>query len=125
MAAGAFHAWSAQPVTLHLRNGDRITGTISSEDTNRIVLSTPWLKELSVPTAQVLKREVLPATGPTQKPPPDKNGGPPPTPGTGSGGLPPANQAPKVGDAKAGDPTMVWTLMDPNDPNSGMYMKKQ
>jgi putative salt-induced outer membrane protein YdiY len=70
MAAGAFHAWSAQPVTLHLRNGDRITGTISSEDTNRIVLSTPWLKELSVPTAQVLKREVLPATGPTQKPPP-------------------------------------------------------
>jgi len=69
IAAGASHAWSAEPVTLHLRNGDRITGIITSENTNRIVLTTPWVKELSVPTAQVLKREVAPTHGAGQKPP--------------------------------------------------------
>jgi len=47
----------AESITLHLRNGDRITGTISSEDTNRVVLSTPWIKEVIVPAAQISKRE--------------------------------------------------------------------
>src|SRR6267378_3531966 len=47
----------AESITLHLRNGDRITGTISSEDTNRVVLSTPWIKEVIVLAAQISKRE--------------------------------------------------------------------
>ena len=47
----------ADTVTLLLRNGDRITGTVTSENTNRVVLSTPWIKELGIPTAQISKRE--------------------------------------------------------------------
>lgn len=49
---------SAQPVVLHLKNGDRITGTISSEDTNRVILATIWAKEVMVPLTEISKREV-------------------------------------------------------------------
>jgi len=59
-------AYSADSVILLLRNGDRITGTIASQDTNRIVLTTPWIKELVVPLSQISKREPVP---PAQKPP--------------------------------------------------------
>src|SRR3954452_13477472 len=58
-------AYSADSVILLLRNGDRLTGTIVSQDTNRIVLSTPWIKELTVPLSQISKREPVP---PAQKP---------------------------------------------------------
>ena len=58
-------AHSADSVILLLRNGDRLTGTIVSQDTNRIVLSTPWIKELIVPLSQISKREPVP---PAQKP---------------------------------------------------------
>jgi hypothetical protein len=53
-------ARSAESITLLLRNGDRITGTITSEDTNRVVLATPWVKELTVPLALISKREPVP-----------------------------------------------------------------
>src|SRR5690349_1130643 len=56
----------ADTVTLILRNGDRITGTLTSEDTNRVVLSTPWIKELAIPAGQISKREGVALT---QKPP--------------------------------------------------------
>src|ERR1051326_2719520 len=42
-------AASGQSVVLYLRGGDRITGTIVSESTNRVVLSTKWAKEVVVP----------------------------------------------------------------------------
>lgn len=58
--------WGADTVTLLLRNGDRITGTVTSEDTSHVVLSTPWIKELTIPTAQISKRERIAST---QKPP--------------------------------------------------------
>jgi len=51
----------ADTVTLTLRNGDRITGTLASEETNRVVLSTPWIKELTIPTGQISKRERITA----------------------------------------------------------------
>src|SRR3954471_3588614 len=50
----------AQTVILHLRGGDRITGTITSENTNRLILSTKWSKELIVPRDEILKRELVP-----------------------------------------------------------------
>ncbi len=53
---------AAQPVILHLRGGDRLTGTITAEDTNLVVLSTRWGKQMVVPAAEILKREPLPAT---------------------------------------------------------------
>jgi putative salt-induced outer membrane protein YdiY len=55
----------AQDVILHLRNGDRIAGTIISENTNQVTVSTVWIKELSVPIAQIERREV-PATNTVQ-----------------------------------------------------------
>jgi len=48
---------AAETVTLILRNGDRVTGAVNSEDTNRVVLSTPWIKELTIPKAQISKQE--------------------------------------------------------------------
>jgi hypothetical protein len=46
---------------LHLKNGDRIAGVILSEDTNRVVISTTWIKELIVPVSEITNREKLPA----------------------------------------------------------------
>jgi putative salt-induced outer membrane protein YdiY len=51
----------AQPVVLHLRNGDRVTGTITAENLTTVVLTTPWSKEITVPVALILKREAVPA----------------------------------------------------------------
>jgi putative salt-induced outer membrane protein YdiY len=51
-------AW-AQPVVLHLRNGDRVTGTITAENLTTVVLTTPWAKEITVPAALILKQELL------------------------------------------------------------------
>jgi hypothetical protein len=47
----------AEVIILHLKNGDRIAGTIISEDTNRIVVTTSWIKELAVPVAEIARRE--------------------------------------------------------------------
>ncbi|MDB6068214.1 MAG: hypothetical protein JWR26_4422 [Pedosphaera sp.] len=51
----------AQSVILHLQNGDRIAGTITSENTNAVTLSTVWIKELKVPLSQIERRETPPA----------------------------------------------------------------
>jgi hypothetical protein len=47
-----------QNVILHLRNGDRIAGTILSENTNQVTLSNAWTSALSVPLAQIESREI-------------------------------------------------------------------
>ena len=49
----------AENVVLHLRNGDRIAGTIVAEDTNRVVLATSWIKELPVPLSAIQGREPI------------------------------------------------------------------
>lgn len=51
----------AQNVILHLRNGDRLAGTILSESTNEVRLSTVWSRELVVPVSQIERRETLAA----------------------------------------------------------------
>ena len=43
-------------VVLELKNGDRLSGLILSENTNRLVLSNAWSGALTVPTGQILKR---------------------------------------------------------------------
>src|SRR5260221_4898648 len=50
---------AAQPVILHLRGGDRLSGTITAEDTNLLVITTMWGKQMVVPTGEILKREPL------------------------------------------------------------------
>src|SRR4051812_24083314 len=49
----------AQSVTVELKNGDRITGAIVSEATNRLVLSNSWAREISLPLADIAKRTAL------------------------------------------------------------------
>jgi hypothetical protein len=58
MAFATADAAMAQNVILHLRNGDRIAGTVISENTNQVTLSTVWIKEISVPLAQIERREL-------------------------------------------------------------------
>ncbi len=50
----------AELTVLHLKNGDRIAGNIISEDTNRVIITTSWIKELSIPSAEIQRRD--PAT---------------------------------------------------------------
>jgi hypothetical protein len=49
----------AQNVVLHLKNGDKLTGFVVSEYTNRLVLSNSWVKEISVPLAEISQREII------------------------------------------------------------------
>jgi hypothetical protein len=49
----------AQNVVLYLKNGDKITGFVVSEYTNRLVLSNNWVKDLSVPLAEIGQREII------------------------------------------------------------------
>ena len=51
-------AFAAEPVTFFLKNGDRVTGTIVSEETNRVVIATPWAKEVVIPAVQISRREI-------------------------------------------------------------------
>jgi hypothetical protein len=56
-AATLGHA-RAENVILYLKSGDKITGYVVSEYTNRIVLSNSWVKELSVPLKEIERREI-------------------------------------------------------------------
>src|SRR5437016_3478826 len=50
-------------VILHLKNGDRLTGTVISETTNSVTLASPLFGNASVPLAEISRREVLPENG--------------------------------------------------------------
>jgi putative salt-induced outer membrane protein YdiY len=53
----------AENVVLYLKSGDKITGFVVSEYTNRLVLSNSWVKELSVPLTEIQRREITLAGG--------------------------------------------------------------
>jgi hypothetical protein len=53
---------------LQLRGGDRITGTITAEDSTRVIVSNKWSKEIVVPLAEISKREPLSAKPSEAKP---------------------------------------------------------
>jgi hypothetical protein len=59
LLAAAIHL-RGQTTILHLKNGDRLAGTIVSEDTNRVVITTVWIKELAVPVTAIEGREIIP-----------------------------------------------------------------
>ena len=56
----ALAAQGAGTVVLHLRNGDRLTGTIQSEDAKSVTLRTIWKQTITLPADQIQKREQLP-----------------------------------------------------------------
>jgi len=47
-----FHA-GASNVVVQLKNGDRITGELLAQETNSVVISTPWAKSLVVPISAI------------------------------------------------------------------------
>lgn len=58
LAAGSFCAQAQMTnVVLHLKNGDRLAGAVVSEDTNHVVITTSWIKNLDVPVDQIASRE--------------------------------------------------------------------
>jgi hypothetical protein len=50
----------AQKVILQLRNGDRVAGTIVSENAETVTVSTVWIKELVIPIEQIQRRDYPP-----------------------------------------------------------------
>ena len=52
-----------------LRNGDRLTGNVVSETTNRVLLTNAFLGEFSVPKAEIVRRELVPRPLPIVPPP--------------------------------------------------------
>jgi len=71
----------AEDVILHLKSGDLVSGQVVSETTNQLVISNAWSKVLSIPLAEVSKRETVtvavmvaptnaPAVKPVAAPPP-------------------------------------------------------
>ena len=69
----AFPAFAQTNVVLRLKNGDRLLGKIISEDSTNIVITTTWIKELSIPLSAVEKREPAPAENVAATPPPATN----------------------------------------------------
>jgi hypothetical protein len=65
----ACSVWS-ETVILHLKNGDSVRGFVVSTNTNQIVLSNSWTKELIVPLAEITRREPVVVTNvPSVTPP--------------------------------------------------------
>ena len=56
---GPAPAATAPKMVFELRNGDRLTGVIDSEDTNRVVIGTAWGKNLDVPVSEIIRRATL------------------------------------------------------------------
>ena len=51
----------AQQSIIHLRNGDRITGVILTENTNSMVLSNALSHSIVIPQASIARRESVTA----------------------------------------------------------------
>lgn len=59
----AFGRADGQGVVLYLKSGDKISGYIVTEYTNRLVLSNSWVRDLSVPLSEIERREIAIAGG--------------------------------------------------------------
>jgi hypothetical protein len=61
LAAAAALAWSTQAadVIIHLRNGDRLTGSIVSETPAEITIKTGSLGKITIPAAEIERREIV------------------------------------------------------------------
>ena len=65
-----FNACWAETVTLHLRNGDRVTGEMIALDIEAVTITNSLLGRIVVPVAQVERLERKPAGAPVSGPPP-------------------------------------------------------
>lgn len=60
----------AEKHILHLKSGDRVSGEIVSEDSSRVVLTNSLYGTITVPLAEISKREQLPSPTPVPQPAP-------------------------------------------------------
>lgn len=104
----AFSPCLAQTVVFHLRNGDRITGTVIGEKTNEVAIATPFGSNLVIPLGQIERREML-ATNAA----PAKTAAPPATNAPASQPPAPAPKAP--GAAPKPTPPVKPTAAAPPD----------
>jgi hypothetical protein len=51
---------AAEVVTLHLKNGDKITGELVSSSTNEVVLTHPIFGRLTIPAPEISKQDLAP-----------------------------------------------------------------
>jgi hypothetical protein len=74
----------AQHAILHLRNGDRLSGYIIFTNTQQVVLTNAWSKEIVLPASEILRRELVTPEPPaavraaTNAPAPTASSPPPP-----------------------------------------------
>lgn len=62
VAGATLRLIAAERLVLQLKNGDRVTGRLVSENTNQVTLLSTVLGTVNVPLAEISKREVLPET---------------------------------------------------------------
>ena len=91
---------SAAPVVVHLQNGDRISGDLVSETTDRVVLKSTFAGEITLPKSEITSRETLDAPKAPAPPPPVAKP------------VAPTNAAPNIASAKA-SPTNAPALVAP------------
>jgi putative salt-induced outer membrane protein len=101
-------------LTLKLRNGDRLTGKFVSSDTNQITIATTWLKELSIPRAQL--ESVLTNAAPQPMAPGKGMSNAPALAGPGAGGTNAPAGASQAGKTN-GPPPLLTTNLRPAMPN--------
>jgi len=53
------HSLFAQPIVLHLKSGDRISGNLVAQNEEHLVVGTSWAGSLSIPVSQVESAEGL------------------------------------------------------------------
>ena len=96
----------AAPLVLHLKNGDRLTGNLVSENTNSVSIATPYLGTVQVPLGEISRRDQLPETPAVTVPvkAPGVSTNAPPAAATNA---PPAAPAPVVQKAPAAKPPLT------------------
>jgi len=61
-------SWSAAPVVLHLKNGDRLSGEIVSESADRVVLKSPAYGKIRLAPSEITRREAPAKASPVAAP---------------------------------------------------------
>jgi Protein of unknown function, DUF481 len=97
-----FTVCRAETVTLHLRNGDRVTGEMISLNIEQVTITNSVLGRIVVPVAQVERLERKPATAPLNAPPVPATNAPPSAPAAQAPATnpPPAQAAPSASVSK-------------------------
>jgi hypothetical protein len=102
----------AQNVIIHLRNGDRITGSVLLEKTNEVTLSTTFGVSITLPVSQIERRETLFSTSAETARGASSAGSKPPAPAP----VPPIAVIPKAAPAPATKPSPALALAKPPVP---------